>query len=47
MKEIVATEVYTSNSPKNTKIVIAKLGNNAGLIGAAFLGLAKEKQKRS
>lgn len=47
MKEIVAREVYTRNSPKNTKIVIAKLGNNAGLIGAAFLGLAKEKQKRS
>lgn len=45
MKEIVEKEVYTRNSPKNTEIVIAKLGNNAGLIGAAFLGLAKEKQK--
>lgn len=45
MKEIVEKEVYTRNSPKNTEIVIAKLGNNAGLIGAAFLGLAKKKQK--
>ncbi len=44
MKEIVAREIYTRNSAKNTEIVIAKLGNDAGLIGAAFLGRAKEKQ---
>lgn len=42
VKEIVAREVYTRNSPKNTEIVIAKLGNDAGLIGAAFLGAAKD-----
>ncbi len=42
MKEIVAKEVYTRNSPKNTEIVIAKLGNDAGLIGAAFLGAANQ-----
>ncbi|SEH47329.1 glucokinase [Ruminococcus flavefaciens] len=41
MKELVAKEVYTRNSPKNTEIVIAKLGNDAGIIGAAFLGRAK------
>ena len=41
MKEIVKKEVYTRNSPKNTEIVIAKLGNDAGIIGAAFLGNAK------
>lgn len=41
MKEIVARENYTRNSPKNAKIVIAKLGNDAGIIGAAFLGNAK------
>ena len=40
MKELVKKEVYTRNSPKNTEIVIAKLGNDAGLIGAAFLGAA-------
>ncbi len=45
MKEIVEREVYTRNSSKNTEIVIAKLGNNAGLIGAAFLGPAKKNQK--
>ena len=45
MKKIVEREVYTRNSPKNTEIVIAKLGNNAGLIGSAFLGLAKKKLK--
>ncbi|NLZ45795.1 MAG: ROK family protein [Clostridiales bacterium] len=40
LKELVAKEVYTRNSPKNTEIVIAKLGNNAGIIGAAFLGIS-------
>ena len=41
VKELVKEEVYTRNSPKNTEIVIAKLGNDAGIIGAAFLGMAK------
>ncbi|SDA13964.1 glucokinase [Ruminococcus sp. YE71] len=40
LKEQVAKEIYTKNSKKNTDIVIAKLGNDAGIIGAAFLGLA-------
>lgn len=40
MKELVKKEVYTRNSEKNTEIVIAKLGNDAGIIGAAFLGRA-------
>lgn len=40
MKAIVKEEVYTRNSEKNTEIVIAKLGNDAGIIGAAFLGKA-------
>ena len=43
MKELVKQEVYTRNSAKNTEIVIAKLGNDAGIIGAAFLGKANEK----
>ncbi|MDE5763814.1 MAG: ROK family protein [Ruminococcus sp.] len=38
MKAIVEKEVFTRNSEKNTKIVIASLGNDAGIIGAAFLG---------
>lgn len=41
LKELVAKEVYTRNSPKNTEIVIAELGNDAGIIGAAFLGISK------
>ncbi len=41
VKELVKQEVYTRNSPKNADIVIAKLGNDAGIIGAAFLGQAK------
>ena len=40
VKELVAKEVYTRNSEKNAEIVIAKLGNDAGVIGAAFLGRA-------
>ena len=38
VRELVKKEVYTRNSKKNTKIVIAELGNDAGIIGAAFLG---------
>lgn len=44
VKKLVEEEVYTSNIKgfdKNTKIVIAELGNDAGIIGAAFLGLSK------
>ncbi len=40
LKAQVAKEIYTRDSAKNTEIVIAKLGNDAGIIGAAFLGLA-------
>ena len=40
VKELVAEEVYTRMIDKNTKIVVAELGNDAGIIGAAFLGNA-------
>ena len=40
VRELVAKEVYTRDSEKNAEIVIAKLGNDAGIIGAAFLGRA-------
>lgn len=43
VKEIVKREIYTRNSEKNTEIVIASLGNDAGIIGAAFLGVNKRK----
>ncbi len=38
LKELVKQEVYTKMLAKNTEIVIAQLGNDAGIIGAAFLG---------
>lgn len=41
VRALVKDEVYTKNSPKNTEVVIAKLGNDAGIIGAAFLGMSK------
>lgn len=41
LKALISKEIYTRNSDENTKIVIASLGNDAGIIGAAFLGLQK------
>lgn len=40
VKAIVEEEDFANKSEKRTEIVIAKLGNDAGLIGAAFLGKA-------
>lgn len=40
LRELVSREVYSRNSAKNTKIVPASLGNGAGIIGAALLGMA-------
>lgn len=39
LREIVYRESYNSRSSKKTKIVKAKLGNDAGIIGAALQGL--------
>jgi len=41
VREAVKKHIYTRNSQNNTKIVIASLGNDAGIIGAAFLGKNK------
>ncbi len=41
VKALVENEDFAKNSEKRTEIVIAKLGNEAGIIGAAFLGNAK------
>lgn len=40
LRELVAKEVYSRNSARNTEIVAASLGNDAGIIGAALLGMA-------
>lgn len=37
LKAAVAEQIYSKNSAKNTEIVICKLGNDAGIIGAAML----------
>ena len=39
LMEKVTHEQYTRDSNKQTKVVIAELGNDAGIIGAACLGL--------
>ena len=41
LKEIVKREVYSRNSARNTEIVAASLGNDAGIIGAALRGMAE------
>ena len=38
LKKLVDTEQFSRNNPEKTKIVIATLGNDAGIIGAAGLG---------
>ncbi|MBQ3841864.1 MAG: ROK family protein [Ruminiclostridium sp.] len=42
LKKLVAEQVYSKNSAKNTEICICSLGNNAGIIGAAMLGKSAE-----
>lgn len=39
LMEKVLYEQYTRDNPKKTRVVIAELGNDAGIIGAACLGL--------
>lgn len=38
LEEIIKAERYSKNSNKQTKICVAKLGNDAGIIGAALVG---------
>ncbi len=40
VKELTAEQIYTKMLSDNTKITVARLGNDAGIIGAAFLGNA-------
>ena len=44
LREAVRDQVYSKRSEKNTEIVRASLGNEAGIIGAAFLGLQRKKE---
>lgn len=43
LKELVASEIYSKNSAKNTRITICELGNTAGIIGAAMLGSRRRR----
>lgn len=38
LREKIRPLLYTRNAPKNTRIIAAQLGNDAGIIGAAMLG---------
>lgn len=38
LKKLVAEQIYSKNSKKNTEICLCSLGNDAGIIGAAMLG---------
>lgn len=42
LRKIVEKERYSKNSAKQTQIVTATLGNDAGIIGAAMLGTAQK-----
>ncbi len=41
LREYIERERYSQNSDHQTEICVAKLGNNAGIIGAAYLGYQK------
>ncbi len=43
LREAVKEQVYSKRSERNTEIVRASLGNEAGIIGAAFLGLQRNR----
>jgi glucokinase len=38
LREQIRDQIYTKMLEKNTRVELAKLGNDAGIIGAAFLG---------
>ncbi len=42
LKKLVAEQVYSKNSKKNTEICLCSLGNDAGIIGAAMLGKSSD-----
>lgn len=41
LRKIIRKESYGADKVENTKVVVAELGNDAGIIGAAFLGKMK------
>ena len=45
LEERVSRDQYTRDSKKKTKVAVATLGNDAGIIGAAALGNTSSRQK--
>ena len=41
LREKTAQRIYSKNSKRNTKIVLAELDNDAGVLGAALLGMGR------
>ena len=46
LREEVARRVYSRNSKRNTRIELAKLDNDAGILGAALLGSGRQKHEK-
>lgn len=46
LREEVARRVYSRNSKRNTRIELAKLGNDAGILGAALLESGRQKHEK-
>lgn len=42
VREKTARKIYSKNAKRNTEIVLAKLDNDAGVLGAALLGIGRE-----
>lgn len=42
LRQKVADRVYSQNAKRNTRIELAKLDNDAGILGAALLGIGRE-----
>ncbi len=42
LRQKVAEKIYSKNSERNTKLALAKLNNDAGVLGAALLGTGRE-----
>lgn len=46
LREKVARRIYSRNSKRNTRIELAKLDNDAGILGAALLGSGRQKNEK-
>lgn len=46
LREKVARRIYSRNSKRNTRIELAKLDNDAGILGAALLGSGRQKHEK-